>query len=87
MGIEDTHANENWIRIFPNPVLNELTIEANLSLYQIEIFDAVGRTYRKIYPIGLINTIDISSLPKGLYFIRVLSKTNNLVEIRKIVKQ
>ena len=87
VGIEDTHENENWIRIFPNPVLNELTIEANFSLYQLEIFDAVGRTYRKIYPIGLINTIDISSLPKGLYFIRVLSKTNNLVEIRKIVKQ
>ena len=84
---EDVLVNEDWIQIFPNPTINEFTIKGNLSLYQIELFDAVGRIYRKINPNGLINTIDISSLPKGLYFIRVLNKTNNLVEIQKIVKQ
>lgn len=87
MGIEDTHANENWIQIFPNPVLNELTIEANLSLYQIEIFDSFGRIHRTIYPTESTLTIDTSTLPKGLYFIKVLNKTNSMLKVLKIVKQ
>jgi len=84
---EDILANENWINIFPNPVLNELTIKGNLSLYQIELFDSVGRIHQKISPIESTHTVDISSLPKGLYIMKVLNKTNNLVEIQKIVKQ
>lgn len=87
MGIENTNANENWIQIFPNPVLNELTIEANLSLYQIEIFDSFGRIHRTIYPTESALTIDTSTLPKGLYFIKVLDKTNSKLMVQKIVKQ
>ncbi|MBT3242209.1 MAG: T9SS type A sorting domain-containing protein [Bacteroidetes bacterium] len=80
-------ANENSIQIFPNPVLNELTIEANLSLYQIEIFDSFGRIHRTIYPSRSAHTIDTSTLPKGLYFIKVLNKTNSILKVQKIVKQ
>jgi hypothetical protein len=84
-----TSANEaipaNEIQIFPNPVLNEFTIKGDLSLYQIELFDSVGRIHRKINPTDSSYTMDVSSLPKGLYFIRILNKTNNLVEIQKVV--
>ena len=85
-----TSVNEdilNQIQLFPNPALNELTIKGNLSLYQIELFDSVGRIHRNINPIGSTHTIDISSLPKGLYLVKISNKTNNLVEFQKIVKQ
>ncbi len=84
---KDLAVNESWIRIFPNPVLNRFTIEGKLSLDQIEIYDSIGRLHRKINSIETIQTIDLSSLPKGLYMIKVLNKDNNLVEIQKIVKQ
>lgn len=87
IGIEDTHANENWVQIFPNPVLNELRIEANLSLHQIEIFDSFGRIHRTIYPTKSEHTIDTSTLAKGLYFIKVLNKANSMLKVQKIVKQ
>ncbi|MCD6347781.1 MAG: T9SS type A sorting domain-containing protein [Bacteroidales bacterium] len=86
MGMEDTHANENWIQIFPNPVLNELTIEANLSLYQIEIFNSFGRIHQTIYSTKSTHTIDTSTLPKGLYFIKISDKTNSMLKVQKIVK-
>lgn len=84
---EEVLENENWVQISPNPTQNEFTVKGNLSLYQIELFDAAGKIHRKINPTGFAQTINISSLPKGLYIMRVLNKTNNLVEIQKIVKQ
>ena len=87
MGIDNTYANENWIQIFPNPVHDELTVEANLSSFQIEIFDAFGRIQRRILPTKSIYTIDTSTLPKGMYFIKISDKNNNLLKVQKIVKQ
>ena len=87
MGIDNTYANENWIQIFPNPVHDELTVEANLSSFQIEIFDAFGRIQRRILPTKSIYKIDTSTLPKGLYFIKISDKNNNLLKGQKIVKQ
>ncbi|MEA1876334.1 MAG: sialate O-acetylesterase [Bacteroidota bacterium] len=87
MGIENTLANENSIQMFPNPVRNELTIEANLSLFQIEVFNSFGRIIRTIHPTESAYTIDTSTLPKGLYFIKVSDKTNSLLKVHKIVKQ
>ena len=84
---QDILGNENWIQVFPNPVLNECTIKGNLNLDQIELFDSVGRMHQIIQPTGATYTIDISSLPKGLYILKVLNKANSLVEIRKIVKR
>ncbi len=87
IGVEDIIAGKNSIQVYPNPVLNEFTIQGNLSLYQIEILDAVGRMHRKTTLSGLKQTIDISALPKGLYMLRVLDKANNLIEVQKLVKQ
>ncbi|MGK0315179.1 MAG: hypothetical protein ACI86M_001407 [Saprospiraceae bacterium] len=84
---EIIQANENGILIFPNPVLNELTIEGNLSLSQIKIFDSLGRIKQTIHPDSSTHTIDTSTLPKGLYFIKVLDKTNSVLKVQKIVKQ
>jgi len=80
-------ANEYSIQIFPNPVRNELTIEAGLSLYQIEVFDSFGRIIQTIHPTKSVHTIDTSTLPIGLYFIKVFDENNSLLKVQKIVKQ
>jgi hypothetical protein len=85
--VNEESGRENRVQIFPNPVQNELTIKGNLSLYQIELWDAIGRIHRKSHPIGSTHTMDISSLPKGLYFVKILNKAKELLEVQKIVKQ
>jgi hypothetical protein len=84
---EDIPVNHNWVQIFPNPVLNEFTIKGDLSLFQIELLDSFGRNILKINPTESEYIINISEIPPGLYYLRVLNKTNNLIEIQKIVKQ
>ncbi len=78
---------EDWIQISPMPVLDKFTIKGNLSLYQIEIYDAVGRMLRKIDFNESSHTIDISAFPSGLYFVKTFNQINNHNKMKKIVKQ
>ena len=78
--------NNKEIQIFPNPTQNEFRITGNLNQYQIQLIDSMGKTLRNIKATGSSQIINISSFPQGLYFIKILNKTNDLVEIQKIVK-
>jgi len=85
--IQDIFVTDNWIQIYPNPVLNKFTVRGSLSLYEIEILDSLGQIHQTINPSGNTHTIDLSSLPVGLYFVSVRNKTNNLLQVQKILKQ
>ncbi len=85
LGINDVSKTE--IQIFPNPVINQLTIKGNLNLSQIKIFDVIGRIHRTINPINETETINISTLSKGIYFISLIDETNNALKVYKIIKQ
>lgn len=82
---EDLSA-DNWIQIFPMPVLNEFTIKGNLNLYQLEIYDAVGRMLRKLNATESSPTVDVSSFPAGLYFVKAIDPVNHRSRVLKVVK-
>ena len=83
----DLHATENYVQIYPNPVSNQFTISGELNLYQIEILNSAGQIHQTVNPIGNNHTIDISTLPSGLYFVRVQNLNNNMLEVQKIIKE
>ena len=84
--IPDIKVSENYIDIFPNPVVNQFTINGTLTLNQIDILDAAGQIIQTINNVENTHTIDISVLPGGLYFVRVRDLSNNLLEVQKIIK-
>ena len=84
--IPDIKVSENYIDIFPNPVVNQFTINGTLTLNQIDILDAAGQIIQTINNVENTHTIDISVLPGGLYFVRVMDLSNNLLEVQKIIK-
>ncbi|MDR0437225.1 MAG: T9SS type A sorting domain-containing protein [Bacteroidales bacterium] len=69
--------------IYPNPVYSELYIKAE-NLKQIEVIDMFGRIV--IREQNNTERIDVSSLRKGVYFVR-LTTTNNRMVIEKFVKK
>lgn len=83
---EGSQVDGHWIQIFPMPVLNEFTIKGSLSVYQIEIYDAVGRMLLKIGSAESSHTINISSFPAGLYFVKTINQTNHHHKMHKIIK-
>lgn len=78
-GIEDaTIAN---ISLYPNPVTSILNIEAE-GVQEVNVIDVNGRN---VMTAQNTNTIDMSELANGVYFVRVI--TNNGVATQKIVKK
>ena len=74
------------IRIFPNPVVDEMIIEygGNISLINFEICNSLGQI---VFSNSMINrtTVKTDFFPPGVYFIK-FSKEGEKVEVKKIIK-
>ena len=70
----------NSIIIYPNPVKNILTIDG-LVVQDVVIYSVLGKEVLKI---SNLNTIDVSSLSKGVYFIKVSDGIN--ASTKKFIK-
>jgi len=69
IGISDFELNSSII-LYPNPVFNQLSIiNDELSILKIDIIDVMGKTIKTVTE--NTNTIDVSELNKGTYFIKI----------------
>jgi uncharacterized protein (TIGR02145 family) len=75
--------NLKELNIFPNPATTTLTIEGLTQKTTAEVYDISGKLLL-CKPLGT-NTIDISSLETGLYFIKLTTADGSVV--RKFVKE
>ncbi|MCF6183131.1 MAG: T9SS type A sorting domain-containing protein [Bacteroidales bacterium] len=84
VGVESINA-ENGLKIYPNPAVNEIKIDLssfNNQNVSISLIDITGKTVA-LYNLANSNTIDISNLKSGIYFVKADSpektKTTKLV--------
>ena len=65
--------SDNIISVYPNPAKEMLNIkiESNKTIKNVSIIDVSGRTVKQIHNINTANTIDISDIKKGVYFIKI----------------
>ncbi|WAC03501.1 T9SS type A sorting domain-containing protein [Lacinutrix neustonica] len=78
---------DSSIKLYPNPVDEELHIESKNILETISVYDINGRV---LYNINVVEnqfneTLNIDKLTKGVYFVRVTSAQGEFVE--KIIKE
>ena len=74
VGIHDIN-NTAEFSIFPNPVENQLTIKSNQSeRFNIRIYSSAGKLILSTELQGPISSIDVTSLPLGIYLVNVLTK-------------
>lgn len=74
-------------QLFPNPVHDVLSIsmERPGKAVEIQIFDFLGRmVFEKINPLSSV-TIDVSSLKKGMYLVKIIQ--DGQIEVRKFNKE
>lgn len=77
---------ENDFEIFPNPIVSHFTLSGDLNLSKIEIINSVGQLIRTVNNFDPNTMVDISTLPKGTYFVKLFLKDKNQTEIHKIIK-
>lgn len=65
------------VRVFPNPAVDVLNIESSETLKTLALFDLQGKTVlqNEISDESLTQQVNISQLPKGIYFLRVNNGT------------
>ncbi|MCH9661207.1 MAG: T9SS type A sorting domain-containing protein [Bacteroidetes bacterium] len=88
LGNENTLLTEEKVSLFPNPAANELTIQLTEAMEtDIRIFDVSGKLviYQADVAINGRHTLNISSLTKGVYFVRLNSDFGTVTQ--KIIKQ
>jgi uncharacterized Ntn-hydrolase superfamily protein len=85
-GVKEFHTNQNPVQIYPNPTSGEINIgqleDANTS---IEVFNSVGELVITKPLENQQTRIDLGALPKGLYFVRVITQKGSVT--KKIIRE
>jgi PKD repeat protein len=80
LGIKQLQGYEvTKLQVYPNPANAELIIK-NYEGGEIEVFSIVGQTIMTLKTLGTIETIDISHLASGMYFLKVGNKVVRFVK-------
>ena len=72
-------------KFYPNPVDNILIIRSDAPL-DIQISDATGKTRLVINRVQGLQTVNVSTLEKGIYLLRVTNKASNVISQDKLIK-
>ena len=86
---------DHRISLFPNPVFNYLNVDigdsGNGSSYSLSIYNIIGNQMINLNGLecheGKIRDIDVSSLPEGIYFLRVSCRDGFFLSAAKFVKR
>lgn len=74
------------IQIYPNPFTDELTIQTSGNReYSVELTTITGRTVYQSKMEGNSHRINLSELSSGIYLVQM--KSDNIVTVRKVIKQ
>lgn len=86
LGNEDFEFSK-YLTVYPNPVndLLKITSKQNIELRSMEIYNMIGQLVISVPNANGISSIDVSSLPKGNYFLKVVSDkgTSNVKFIKR----
>jgi hypothetical protein len=80
-----TFIDLNATLVYPNPCQSFIKITLKEAVHSIELLNMNGKTLLKEENVDFINSIDLSGISKGIYFIRVTS--HNSVYVSKLIKE
>ena len=76
--------NGTNVSLYPNPTVGQLNIESAENIRQIAIFNTLGQQVLTNYNLGTKSLINLSSLNKGTYTMRIVLQNGETV-VRKFV--
>lgn len=83
LGVSESSKSDQTVKVYPNPVKNQLTIESPEKIISAEVFDMTGRFVKTV--LNENKKIDMSSLESGEYLIKIETKKG--INIQKVIKK
>ncbi|WP_310381723.1 T9SS type A sorting domain-containing protein [Flavobacterium sp.] len=80
-----TQFDRSNVKMYPNPVKNTLTIEANASINKVSIYNILGQEVMVSSPKTNATTLQTSSLQKGVYVVK--TDIDGAISTSKIIKE
>lgn len=77
--------DEDAFTYFPNPVKNELTLNAQKDIQSVVMYNVLGQEVLRTAPNTLNSVINMSALNQGAYFVQVT--IDNVTETVRVIKQ
>ena len=77
----------NRIRVYPNPTKNQVKVVGVNETLRLQLWDSQGRLFKTQVPTSGETSIDLGSLPGGIYWLSIIGKQNQRLFSQKIVKQ
>jgi hypothetical protein len=74
------------VKLYPNPAQNEFSIESDVDIKQIKMYNQLGQMVLGFDDIKPQPSYNISVLSKGVYFVE-LSSVQGKKSVRKIIKK
>lgn len=71
-----------FVNIYPNPVSSILNIKSSEQINNIEIYSTLGK---RVFSASFSSTVDVSTLKKGVYFIKIFND-NGAFSTKKFIK-
>ena len=81
-----TDIPQNDVVIYPNPTTGRISISTSHGRYNIDIINSDGALIKTLNATGSIIDINISSIPAGLYLIKVHNVNNGSMSLEKLMK-
>ncbi|WP_396195206.1 T9SS type A sorting domain-containing protein [Flavobacterium sp.] len=72
------------VKIYPNPAVSHWTIQSEQVIDKTELIDITGKIVQTVVPNQTDFTIDASNLASGIYYLKLTSALNSMVQ--KIIK-
>jgi PKD repeat protein len=70
--------------LYPNPANVKLYLETNIDIYEVELYNQLGRL---LLSKQNQKSIDVSALPKGIYFVKITDLDSGNSVYEKIIKE
>ncbi|WP_298417228.1 T9SS type A sorting domain-containing protein [uncultured Kordia sp.] len=85
LSIDEFNNSTNAIKVFPNPVVNELFFETNKNIEKITVYNLSGKMVKQFTAESQsLDKIQMKGLSKGLYFVKI--QTANGTQTQKVIK-
>lgn len=83
LAAEHPQDQEMEVTIFPNPVTSSLFIESTAPIKCMQVYNSIGI---KMLDKTFTHELNMACLPNGLYFVRLIGKSQEMISVERVFK-
>ena len=76
---------ERYTYLMPNPATEQVTVMSSFRIGKVTVYDAAGNRILRTEPNGMSTTIDLTTLPSGVYIVSIA--TNRGTVHKRLIKK